>query len=62
MRGSRNDCFWHEADLPRCPLSVRFRTQSGHQPAIGEQSRFMSTRPSAPGAREQTVENCSGAR
>jgi hypothetical protein len=33
-----------EADLPRCPLSVRFRRQSGHQPAIAEQSRFMSTR------------------
>ena len=33
------------ADLSSFLLFGRFREQSGHQPAIAEQSRFMSTRP-----------------
>src|SRR5262249_23841717 len=39
------DCFWHISDLPRLSAIRRFRGQSGHQAAVTEQSRFMSTRP-----------------
>ena len=35
----------HISDIHRCPLYGRFRGQSGQQPAIAEQSRFMSTCP-----------------
>src|SRR5262245_651778 len=41
--------LWHKADVPSRLLFVRFRGQSGHQPAIGGQSRIMSTRPSVMG-------------
>ena len=38
LRPAQNVRLWHEADLPRCPLSVRFRRQSRHQPATAGQS------------------------
>jgi hypothetical protein len=39
----------HISDLPRLSAIGRFRGQSGHQAAVAEQSRFMSTRPSVAG-------------
>src|SRR5262249_49107180 len=49
IRGHSRDaadvCDRHKADRPSRLLCVRFRGQSGHRPAIGGQSRIMSTCP-----------------
>src|SRR4029453_4765373 len=39
---------WHYSDLSRCPLSGRYRRQSGHQPAIVGHRDFMRTCPRQP--------------
>jgi hypothetical protein len=40
--------FWHNSDLPQCPLSCRYRGHSGHQRRPIRASRFMNMKPKWP--------------
>jgi len=41
--GYGNVAYWHEAELAACPLSGRYRVNSGHRANRAQQARFIAS-------------------